>query len=138
MAFGGTEESLTRTVLGVPARGTPGTDAPFDRTTGEGWVRETPSPDYADALSKGFGVTLLVAETTGAVSRPLDDLLRRLGKVASLPGTVDCTPYGESRASPQGFYRHYLAAHSQAVVHADALTLLDKASSLCYFFGRNE
>ena len=62
----------------------------------------------------------------------------RLGKVASLPGTVDYTPYGESRASPQGFYRHYLAAHSHAVVHADALTLLDKASSLCYFFGRNE
>ena len=79
-----------------------------------------------------------MAEVTGAVSRTFDLLLRRLAKLATAPGTVDYTPYGESRASPQGFYRHYLAAHSHAVVHADALTLLDKASSLCYFFGRDE
>ena len=69
-------------------------------------------------------------------TRAFGALLRRLAKVASLTGTVDHTLYGESRSSPQGFYRHYLAEHSHAVVHADALTLLTKADSLSYFFGR--
>ena len=132
-ALGGTEERLTRTVLGVPARGSPAHDPPLDRCTGQGWVRETPAPDYADALAKGFGVTLLVAETTGAVSPIFEAMLRRLGRLSTAPGTTDYTSYGASPSSPGTFYRHHLAAHSAAIVHADATTILDKVAALSFF-----
>jgi len=44
-------------------------DAPYDRVTGAGFVAAH-NGQYADALSKGVGVSLLVAETTGVRSQP--------------------------------------------------------------------
>ena len=93
-------------------------------------MHETKSPDYADALSKGFGVSLLVTESTGAVSPALDALLRRYSRLSRAPGTTDHTRYGVSPASPRDFYRHHLAAHSAAVGHADAVVLLKQAATL--------
>ena len=98
-------------------------------------MTHTAAPDYADALSKGFGVTLLVAETTGAISRAFDLLLRRLSKLATAPDTVDHTRYGLAPSSPRGFYRHHLAQHSAAVTHADAVTVLNLAAALSFFRG---
>ena len=45
---------------------------------GTGWVRGTLDHDYADAQRRGHPVTLLVTETTGALS----PTLRALGKHA--------------------------------------------------------
>ena len=94
-------------------------DGPLNRLTGQGWVGESTDHDYAHALSLGTPVTLLVAETTGAVSAAFDTLLRHLGRLARSKGTVDHTGYGTARSSPRDFYRHHLSAHSAAVVFAD-------------------
>jgi hypothetical protein len=55
---------------------------------------------YADALSKGVGVSLLVAETTGALAASFMTILRLLARQTRLPGATDNTRYGEGRASP--------------------------------------
>ena len=46
---------------------------------------------------------------------------------------MDTTRYGVARSSPATFYRHHLAAHSAAVVHADATTILNTVASLSFF-----
>ena len=92
--------------------------------------------DYADARSKGYGNTLLLTETSGAIAPAFDALLRRYARLAREHGTVDYTVYGESRSSPRDFYRHHLAAHSQAVVFADVSTLLDAAANKAYWLAR--
>ena len=66
--MGSTEEALRVKTLGVPARGNKATDPPYDRTTGAGWVAATENHHYADAQRRGHPVTLIVTETTGAVS----------------------------------------------------------------------
>ena len=130
--FGGTEERLRRTVCGVTERGLP-TDYRADggqRRDGlGGWIKARDG-DYVDALRKGYGLTLLVTETTGAITPTFDALYRRYNKLSREPGTADYTVYGESRSSPQDFYRHHLAAHSAAVVFADVCSILNEASSV--------
>ena len=65
VAFGGTEEDLVKTVLGLQQRGLP-TEPALDRATGVGYVAPHKG-DYADALSKRFTVVLFNMETSGAV-----------------------------------------------------------------------
>ena len=89
-----------------------------------GWVAAHDG-DYSDAVAKGFGVTLLATETSGAVSATVDALYRRYDRISREPGTVDYTAYGVSRTSPRTFHRHHLAAHAAAVVFTDAATLVD-------------
>ena len=72
----------------------------------------------------------------GAVSPTFDAALRRLSRLSRAPGTKDYTLYGESPSSPSDFYRHHLAAHSAAVNHADATTILNEAASLSFFLAR--
>ncbi len=69
-------------------------------------------------------MTLLVTETTGALSPTFDRALRALGKHARAPTTHDSTRYGLSRSSPHTFLAHHRAAISAAVVLADATTIL--------------
>ena len=88
--------------------------------------------DYADALRRGNDVALYCTESTGAVSPSLDTVLRRLGKLSSVEGTLDHTVYGASPSSPHDFYTHHLARHSAAVVLQDATTLLNAAAALGY------
>ena len=84
-------------------------DAPYDRATGAGFVAACDG-QYADALSKGVGVsTLLVAETTGALAASFMTILRLLARQTRLPGATDNTRYGEGRASPRSFLTHHVA-----------------------------
>jgi hypothetical protein len=46
-----------------------------------------------------------------------------------LPGATDNTRNGEGRAFPQSFLTHHVANISTAIHAADALTILDAASS---------
>ena len=85
-----------------------------------------------DTLAKGHGVILLGCESTGALFTAFALLLKTLGRAAAAPGTHDSTVYGSGRASPQSFYAHHVAAISSAVVHADALTVLNAAASMSF------
>ena len=132
VAFGGTEERERRTVCGVAERGTAAgyrADGGQRRDGVGGWVRAH-GGDYADAQSKGFGLTLLHTETSGAIAGALDALLRRYDRLSRAVGTVDTTEYGQSPASPRTYYRHHLAAHSAAVVFADVVTIHDDVQHL--------
>ena len=75
---------------------------------------------------------LLVSEPTGACNPELTRLLRTTSKAIGLPGIHDSTVYGSSRASPRSFFAHHLAAISSAIVHADALTLVNHGSNLSF------
>jgi len=88
--------------------------------------------DYADAQRRGHPVTLLVTETTGALSPTFDRALRALGKHARAPTTHDSTRYGLSRSSPRTFLAHHRAAISAAVVLADATTILLAAPAMSF------
>ena len=85
--MGNTEEALIVANLGVPERGAKADreadgpcDGPWRRAKGTGWVRETLDHDYADAQRRGHPVTLLVTETTGALSPTFEHrALRALG-----------------------------------------------------------
>ena len=104
---------------------------PLDRRTGLGWVARRRG-DYADALSKGNGVIFLGCESTGALFPALSLVLKTLGRAAVAPGTHDGTVYGTSRASPASFYAHHAAAISAAVTQADALVVLNVASTMSF------
>ena len=127
IAFGCTEEAARRRVYGLQQRGLP-TDPPHDRHSGRGFVAAC-AGDYADALSKGHGVLLLVTESTGALSPALVWLLRRLARSATLPEGCDTTAYGTSRGSPRAFFPHHAAAISAAIIGADAHAILADAAS---------
>ena len=131
-ALGNTEEALIVVVVGVEARGDPTTDRALNRETGEGWVAATTDHDYADAQRRGNPVTLLVMETTGALSPTFHGALRALDKQSRAPTTHDSTLYGVSRASPRGFAAHHLARISTAVAVADATTLLLAAAAMSF------
>ena len=75
---------------------------------------------------------LLVTEPTGACSHELTRLLRAISKAVGLPGIYDSTIYGSSRASPRSFFPHHLAAISSAIVHTDALVLVNHGSNLSF------
>ena len=75
-------------------------------------------------------VTLLVTESSGAISPTFDFCLRSLDREARAPGATDFTRYGESRASPRQFYAHHLAAISHAIVAADAMTIARAADAM--------
>ena len=56
----------------------------FDRATGQGFVAACDG-QYADALSKGVGVHLLHAETTGALGAVFHGRAPRLGTPVAPP-----------------------------------------------------
>ena len=130
-ALGNTEEDLIVTVLGVAERGTPA-DGPMRRATGEGWVRATVDHDYADSLGRGNPVTLLVSETTGALSATFVRMLLALAKQARAPTTHDSTCYGTARTSPHSFLSHHLAAISAAIATADATSVMHAAAAMSF------
>jgi hypothetical protein len=126
----GREEALHTRVLGHAARGDDGDDI-FDRLTGVGRLT-LKRGDYSDAADKGYLTYLLVTEPTGACSHELTRLLRAISKAVGLPGIYDSTIYGSSRASPRSFFPHHLAAISSAIVHTDALVLVNHGSNLSF------
>ena len=126
-AFGCTEKKLRKLVLGLKQVGSRD-DAPYDRMTGAGFVAAC-NGQYTDALSKGAGVSLLVAETTGALAASFMTILRLLARQTRLPGATDNTRYGEGRASPRSFLTHHVANISTSIQAADAQTILNAASA---------
>ena len=74
-------------------------------------------------------VSLLVAETTGALAASFMTILRLLARQTRLPGATDNTRYGEGRASPRSFLTHHVANISTAIQTADAQTILNAASA---------
>ena len=116
----------------MPAKGDPTRDEPHSRDTGEGFTRATVDHDYADAQRRGNPVTLLVCETTGALSSTFVRALRALGKQARAPTTHDSTRYGLARTSPTSFYVHHVAAISAAIAYADATTVLLAAAAMSF------
>ena len=82
-----------------------------------------------DALSRGHGVALLAAETTGALCPMFMAVLRILAKQSRLPGATDITRYGEGRASPKAFLTHHVANISTTIQTADAHTVLTAATN---------
>jgi hypothetical protein len=130
-ALGNTEEALIVLNTGVDARGL-STDRPFDRRTGVGRVHATTTHAYADAQRRKHPFTLLVTESSGALSATLSRALRAIGAQARLPTSTDHTAYGTARHSPRTFYSHHAAAISAAIVTADALTVLETAAHASY------
>ena len=125
-AFGRLEE-LRTIVFGHEARDADN-PRPLDRLTGVGRVsRKTGA--YSDGIAKGHGAHLLVSEPSGACDPATTRLLRDTSKAIGLPGIHDSTVYGSSRASTRSFYYHHLASVSDAIVHADALTLNNHAAA---------
>ena len=133
-AFGNTEEALIVSVLGVAERGVPA-DGPLQRAgehQGTGWVRATTDHDYADALGRGTPVSLLVTESTGALSAATVRMLLALAKQASAPTTHDSTCYGTARTSPRSYFAHHTAAISAAIVSADATSVMRAAAAMSF------
>ena len=77
-------------------------------------------------------MTLLVTETTGALSPTFDRALRALGEYARAPPTHDSTRYGLSRSSPRTFLAHHRAAISAAVVLVNATTISLAAPAMSF------
>ena len=99
---------------------------------GEGWVCATTDHDYADALGRGTPCTLLVTETTGALSPNTVRMLLELAKQAKAPTTHDSTIYGTSKTSPSTYLAHHLAAISSAIVFADATSVMHAAAVMSF------
>ena len=95
-------------------------------------MQATYDHQYADAQRRGNPVTLLVSESTGAISPDFFRALCALDKQSRLRTTHDATTYGVSRSSPRTFLDHHLAAHSSAVVLADATTLHSFGTALAF------
>ena len=79
---------------------------------------------YADAQRRGNPITLLVTETTGAMSPTLCAALREMGKGAR---AHDSTCNGTAATSPATFstsYTHHLRSPTRhAIVAADAIAV---------------
>ena len=130
-SMGNTLEHLIVDVIGVAERGVE-SDGPFVRANGTGWVRATTKHQYADAQARNNPVTLLACESTGALSSTFYNALVALDKESRLKTTHDSTIYGSARSSPRTFLAHHLAAHSSAVVTADAAAVHSYAIALAF------
>ena len=95
----------------VPHRPRPVLDAAATTAKGAGYVAECDG-QYADALSRNIGVSLLLVETTGALGAAFMTILRILAKQTRLSGVAwTKVPVGFRYSVvkfPQSF-RHFLA-----------------------------
>ena len=127
-AFGNTEETLRRTVMGCHERGRP-TDGPFDHATGKGHV-PFHKGDYHDALRrKNNQATLLLVESFGGIASGGARLLRFLSRRAKdKKRGRDGTSY--SNFHKNSYLSHHLASISMAAVYYDALHIDDGVDGL--------
>ena len=75
------EEALVREVMGLEERGA-AADGAFDHATGRGHVKAKTNGHYADALSRGSTVLLLIGDVLGGVNGATVRYLRRLKREA--------------------------------------------------------
>ena len=88
--------------------------APCIHKSGKGFVAACQG-QYSDALTKGHGVSLHHAESTGALGVVFMATLRILARQSRLKGATDYTRYGEGRASSKAFLTHHVANISTAI-----------------------
>jgi hypothetical protein len=131
-AMGNTEEKQLALNTGVPACGDAATDGPFNRRSGAGHRAATSTHDYADALSRGNGVSVFVMETTGAFNSQLERALRYLAALSRTPLAHDHTQYGTLRHSVRAFYSYHAAAVSAAIAAAESQVIIDQAIHLSH------
>ena len=81
---------------------------------------------------RGPPVSLLVTESTGALSATTVRALLALGKQARAPTTHDSTRYGTASTSPSSFFAHHTAAISAAIVRADATSVMHAAAAMSF------
>ena len=95
------------------------------------WMCGYSAAAISENLFTHVGVSLLVAETTGALAASFMTILRLLARQTRLPGATDNTRYGEGRASPRSlsFLTHHVVNISTAIQTADAQTILNAASA---------
>ena len=74
--------------------------------------------------------SLLVSETTGALSGDTVRMLLALAKQAKAPTTHDSTCYGTARTSPRSYFPHHTAAISAAIAFADATSVMHAVAAL--------
>ena len=84
------------------------------------------------AQARNNPVTLLARESTVALSSTFYNALVALDKESPLKTTHGSTVYGTARSSPRTFLAHHLAAHSSAVVTADAAAVHSYAIALAF------
>ena len=82
--------------------------------TGKGYVAPHKG-QYADALSTGRQVWVLVAEVTGALDATVAALLRLLGSRTKVKAYRDGTVYGASRMATRDFGTHHMRVLSLAI-----------------------
>ena len=128
IAFGCTAERLRWENLGCKQRGHAAQD-PLKHTTGEGFVAAHDGL-YADALSKGHSVVLLITETLGGAHPGVVRLRRPLHSRVGRPGFHDCTAYGLSRSATRSFHTHHLRLLSLTIASALAQSFDDHADAL--------
>ena len=112
-AFGCSYEKQLYDNLGVRARGVP-TDDAFDHALGTGRVHAH-AGCYADALSKGHGVLLLITEVLSGVHPDTASFLHRLSTDAAAHPGIDTTVYGSARGATRSHYTHHLRLISLAI-----------------------
>ena len=83
-------------------------------------------------LGRGTPVSLLVTESTGALSTDMVRMLLALAKQARAPTTHDSTCYGTARTSPRSYFAHHTAAISAAIVFADATSIMHAAAAMSF------
>ena len=95
-------------------------------------MHATTAHDYADAQGRGTLCSLLVSETTGALSGDTVRMLLTLAKQAKAPTTHDSTCYGTARTSPRSYFPHHTAAISAAIAFADATSVMHAVAALSF------
>ena len=118
--FGNTEEDFRVQVYGTPRIGRK-RDGPFDHSTGRGWVRRRRG-SYFDAIhNKRSRVTLILCESTGAVSPRTLSYVYYCSRRARGKHARDGTKYGRSRMSTRSFYTHHTQRLSFAAAVGDVM-----------------
>ena len=127
--MGSTEEPYELMVFGTAGKGSKG-DAPYEHTTGRGWVKSKRG-QYYDALHvKRCIVVLWLFERFGGMALQTRRALGNLARRSEGKNATDCTRYGQTRASPLGFYTHHMQQLSRAVVMYDARALAKQITCL--------
>ncbi len=118
-AFGSTLEHYKKIVYGWEGTGEQ-SDGPLDHSTGRGWVRAL-AGDYADALSKGSTVNLLLHEVYGGMGGSAVAYLGSLAKLAACKSGRDDTEYHDPPGNKRlSFREHWARALSVAAALGDA------------------
>ena len=127
-AFGNTHERYRMLILGTRRRGRK-RDGPLNHKTGRGWSRYRTGA-YEDGMQKGARVTVLLTESTGAVSFDALKYVAYLSRRARGRKSRDSTSYGRSNTSATHFYTHHVQRLSMAAAIGDVKAIHENLTGL--------